>query len=73
MGVKLGERHRLKVVESELLRWIFGLRRQEDGKHWTMGSFIRCTLHQTKENWWMCHVTRTGTMRNAFKMFVWKP
>jgi hypothetical protein len=77
----LKEKHRLRVFESRVLRWLFGPKRKVTGgwrklhnedlhNLYSSADIIRMIKSRRR---WTGHVARMGTKRNAYRILVGKP
>jgi len=75
----LREEHRRRVFENMVLKWMFGLERDEgNGENWenyAMRNLMICTAHpilKSRRMKWAQHVARMTERRGAHRVFVGK-
>jgi hypothetical protein len=78
----LREEHRLRVFENRVLKWIFGLKREEDGSwrklhkyklHGLYSSPNIVRVIKSRRMRWEGHVARMGEGRGVHRVLVGRP
>jgi hypothetical protein len=83
-SLTLREKHRLRVFENRVLRWIFELKRDEVMGEWwklhselrdlySLPSIIRIIKSRTRWGGGGGHVAQMGEKRNVYRLLVGKP